>query len=460
MFAPRLIAGIAFLLPFCLAPLCGANAQSMQKHTTPNGIEYWHYPMEDAKRTAVAVSWPAEITQADRGHEATARLGVELMLNGGAGGRAPDELIADFQDLDSGARLWVQPREIRGFIVAPDQHLEPASRIANAVLAAPNLDEKWFEREKKKLTDRANATQSNAWIQVWTLARNIMLAEHPYRNFWSLHPASGVAGITLADVRRWHRESFGKDGMTITAAGNGDAKAVGTAIDLALANLPAGKPQQPIAFDGVDVKGVTLLLHRPNTPKSIVLVLGTLPSTASGQDLEVNLSAGVLGFGKQSRLFKAIRSELRAAYRFGSRLHNFTRDFRVFTMGGEVDPDKLQAALDTTRQTYETFVTDGIGFVEFPLARRFYRQRIEKEMKKPESVAYMMMENRLNRAPADHFTGLTERIDQLDRGSVNAYIKATFPAYDSLLKIVVSADRDAITGACVIESIEAWKQCF
>lgn len=436
------------------------QAQQMKQYTTPGGIEFWHFPMKNSKRTAVAVNWPSEIPSGVSGHETTAQLGIDLMLNGGAGGKAPDALVADFEDLDSGARLWAQPREIRGFIVAPDQHMETASQIANAVLSKPHLDEKWFKREKKKLIDKAKATQSNAWSAVWTLARNIMLEDHPYRNFWSIHPVGGVEGLTLSNVRNWHKASFGMNGATITVAGNNDPEKVALAIDIAMANLPDGEARKPIPFEGLDVKSSTILLHRPDTPKSVVLVLGELPGTSSGQDLEINLATGVLGFGKQSRLFKAIRSELRAAYRFGSRLHNFTRDFRIFTMGGEVDPDKLQAAFDTTKQTYEAFLSGGVGLVEFPLARRFYRQRIEKEMKKPESVAYMMMENRLNSAVAEDFTNLIDRINDMERGKTNTYIQETYPPFESMLKIVVSSDRNAIKGACVLEKVEDWKTCF
>ena len=60
----------------------------------------------------------------------------------------------------------------------------------------------------------------------------------------------------------------------------------------------------------------------------------------------------------------------------------------------------------------------------------------------------MLMENRLNGHDVKNFEALAQRINALDRGDVNKMIKATYPPFKDMLRIIVTPDRDAIKDAC------------
>ena len=68
----------------------------VQEKSTAAGFPFLYFPMPDSDRTAVAITWHTDLPQALAGREAAARLGIDLMLNGGAGGLAAEEIIADF----------------------------------------------------------------------------------------------------------------------------------------------------------------------------------------------------------------------------------------------------------------------------------------------------------------------------------------------------------------------------
>ena len=428
-------------------------------HTTPDGHRFWFHAMPESDRTAVAVTWSAALPDGPDTHPAAARVGIELMLNGGAGGMAAEEIIADFQDLDSGSRLWVQPTEISGFIVSPQKHMQRAAEIANLVLTQPNLEQRWFDREKKSLYDNAVQRDTVVFGLAWNLAREMTLGDHPYKNFWSLRPADEINAITLAQVEQWHQQAFTTAALTITAAGNASADQLAAEIDRVLQDMPAGsKPEIPV-FDEPAFPGKTVLLHQPDAPKSAILIMGNLPPHGVDMDLPVQLGVGVLGFGKQSRLFKAVRSGLRAAYGFSAGMFDKTRDHRLLHISGEVETAKLQAALNETEKTYEEFRDKGIGRLEFPIARRFLANEMNGELKKPESVAYLLMEAQRNQFGEDYVPTMLDRLGNLERSAVNALLKEQLPAFDSLLKIIVTPDADAIDGACVITSIDDWAQC-
>ncbi|MBX2886905.1 MAG: insulinase family protein [Granulosicoccus sp.] len=434
-------------------------AASVEQHVSDSGHAFWYYSMPDADRTAVAVTWTSELPDETLMHVATPRVGIDLMLNGGAGGQAPEDIIADFEDLDSGSRLWVQPREISGFLVSPEEHMQRAAEIANQVLTQPNLDEDWFARELKILSDGAKDRETIVAGLAWNLAREMSLGDHPYKRFWSLRPVDEISAISLDNVRAWHQQAFSTEGMSVTAAGNATAKKVGAEIDRVLLGMKAKPTGTQRDFPKPQLPAKTIVLHQPDAPKSVILIMGNLPPHSAGNDLAVQLGVGVLGHGKQSRLFKTVRSGLRAAYGFGAGQFNMTRDHKLLHMSGEVETAKLQAALNETRSAYEKLRTGGVGVVEFPIAKRFYKQQLVEEFSKPESVAYLMMEYERNGLDINQVPGLLAAVGGLSRAEVNRVIREAFPVFDSLLKIVVTPDANAIEEACVITDIDDWASC-
>ncbi|MDD9910539.1 MAG: pitrilysin family protein [Ahrensia sp.] len=451
---------IAFMCVCALVWVSPAFATETTKQTTPNGHVYWHHPIADSKRTAVAISWPSGLSQLPQGQEMAARVGLSMMLNAGTENRSPEEVVEEFNDLDAGSQLFIQPGEFRGFIVTPTDAADEAAQIANDVLTQPNLDERWFKRERNKLLQEGRGREKHIWGIAWTLLRRATFKDHPFERFWSLRPTENIENINLDTIKAWHASALSTNDITITVAGSSDFAAIGRAIDTALAGLPGGEAPREIAFDGPIIPSATILFHMPDAEKSALVVFGQVPPSKAGQDFAINLGVGVLGYGEQSRLFKAIRTELRAAYRFGTGLDTFTRHHRTLRLNGEVDTKLLRQALDTVEASYEEFRKGGIGFLEFPFAKNFYRGRLEESFKKPENLAYLMMESRLDGEPDDHIDTMLTRLDDTSRSDVNAFIAENFPPFDDMLKVIVSPDVNAIEGACVITKIEQVSGCL
>ena len=431
----------------------------VQSLTTEAGHSYLYFPMPDADRSAVAITWHSEIAGLPAGKEALPRLGIDLMLNGGAGGLAAEEIIADFGDLDAGSDLWVQPQEISGFIVSPKAHVDRASEIASLVVSQPNLEERWFAREKKIMIDNAAEREVLAAGLAWNLFRDVTLGDHPYKRFWSLQTLDDIKKIELNDIKNWHADAFSNNALTITVAGNAEIESLSSAIDTVLIGMPTKDPEPFREFSGPDIQNKTILLHKPDAEKSVILIIGHLPAHTEEQDIPIQLGVGVLGWGKQSRLFKAVRTDLRAAYGFGAGTWDMTRQHRVLHMSGEIETEKAQLVLDTVRSSYEKFRQKGVGLIEFPIAKKFYVQNLGEELEKPSSVAYMMMDAKLNGFTEGYMPNLLKQVKAQKRSEVNQVINQAFPEFDSMLKIVVTTDANAIEGACVITEIEQWINC-
>ncbi|MFK8076716.1 MAG: M16 family metallopeptidase [Granulosicoccus sp.] len=434
-------------------------SDGLQTITTQAGHTYLYAPMPESDRSAVAITWHADIADLPVNKESMPRIGIDLMLNGGAGSLAAEEIIADFEDLDAGSDLWVQPQEISGFIVSPKEHMSKASEIANLVVTQPNLEERWFRREKKSFLDDAAEREIKAAGLAWNLFREATLGDHPYKRFWSLQPIEGIESIELDDIKDWHERAFSSKSLTITVAGNAEIESINSSIDKVLIGMPDSQRKPMADFGGAQISDQTILLHKPDVEKSVLLVVGRLPARTEEFDVPVQLGVGVLGWGKQSRLFTAVRTDLRAAYGFGAGVWNMTREQRVLHLSGEVETGKAQDVLNMVRESYEKFRTKGISLIEFPIARKFYVQRVRDEIKEPSSVAYMIMDAKLTGFSDAYFPSLLGRIQAQSRADVNKTIMSTFPEFDSMLKIIVTPDENAIEGACVITAIDQWESC-
>lgn len=458
-FLPLPLFAVGFAFTLVWQPVSADSDSVLQEVTTPDGHKFWYYAMPKAARTAIAVNWAQQVPLDEGIHPSTARVGIDVMLNGGAGGRDAAQIVADYQDLDAGSGLWVQPNDVSGFIVAPDQHLATAREIAHDVITKPALEQRWFDREHQNLVDRALEDHASSWGIAWNLARDVALGDHAFNKFWSDLPHDGIKSISLADVKDWYKSSFSSATATVAVAGSASIDVAAKELDLLLGGLPKHEPSAPVDFPKPSIEGKTILLHNPDAPKSVVILLGNFAPNDEETVVPLNLGVGVLGQSKQSRLFKTVRSGLGASYGFGAGLFEFTREHRMLEMSGEVETAKLSEALSEIEHTYKKFRAKGIGRVEFPLAKRFYKREFEKQLRNPTSMAFTVIEVVRKGYSDDYVHTLPDRLDSLERSSTNRLISELFPAYDQLLTVIVSPDDKAVEGACVVSKIEEAANC-
>jgi len=436
------------------------DAVVIQELTTPAGLAFWYYPLPEADRTAIAIDWAQEVPLGEGTHPAVAEVGIEIMLKGGAGGRDAAEIVADFEDLDAGSDLWVRPRGISGFIVAPGTHLSKAREIAHQVLAEPALEQRWFDREHQSMIESAIDERTNSWGMVWNLARELYLDDHPYNKLWSYNSLDEFEAVSLDDVKAWYKSSFSTNTATVAVAGSAPAELVGKEIDLLLADLPANESTKPIVLKRPSAAGKTILLHNPDAPKSILVLVGNFPSESEANSAALDLGVAVLGRGKNSRLSKTVRSEMGASYGFAANVVDVTQEHRMLAMRGEIETEQLQDVLNEIEQTYKNFRNVGIDSTEFPIFKRVYVREIKKDLQHPVEVALAVIDGLKKGFTTKYMNNYLDHIDSLDRNSVNGLIRESFPAYENMLKLIISPDEKAVEGACVITMIEDARGCL
>lgn len=433
------------------------------QYTTPKGLSFRHIAIPKANKSAVSIVWRTDFAALKPGHEKGAAIGIQLMSNGGAGELSAAEIIADFEELDAGARIWANPREIRGFIVTPADGAVRAAQITNMVLRSPKMDERWLRRFKKQHLDSGKKQEGHSTNILWNTARKFMIGDHPYERYWRYGIVKGLENLTLDEVKAWWATSFSKNQLWVTSAGNLKPEKIGMLIDTALEGLPNLSDQDAASkippLPTLHFENKTILIHRPEIEKSRILVIGRFPNGMSREALALLLAEGVLGRGGQSRLFKAVRTQLRAAYRFGAKSWAFSPDQKILSIGGEVEGEKLAQALKVVETTYKAFRKDGITLVEFPVAKKFAADFIKGQFNKPENVAYMLMDDNIFDRGTNGTSNLLNDLSQLDRVEINDAIRKEFPAWDTMTKIILSPDPDILDADCIISGYQEVLQC-
>lgn len=445
---------------FALVLVSGASAQDVTQHTSPDGHSFNFLHMPETDRVAISVAWKGGSAHLPEGKEAVAQIAIDLMLNGGADGRTPNDIRSSFEAMDAGSHLYSTPYAIQGFVVAPLKDLKTAAGLANSVLARPSFDARWFKRVLRKFRNNAAERAKFNNGQAWNAIRALTMGGHPLERVWSLQPTSQFDNITVEDIGQWHLDSFSSNELVISAAGNGTAEDIAGGLDATLKGLPNEHKRRDYEPLTLSFSGKTILIHRPNEEKSYMAIVGALPSAAHEDNLAIQLGAGVLGQSEQSRLFKAVRGEVRSTYGFGTRIHAFTRAQSVLALSGEVETSKLAETLATVETTYDAFRSGGIGVIEFPFAKRIMLKRIRSNYDKPSTLAFVMTEAVLQGKTLEVAVNLESQAAELDRSDVNAVISEHFPDFDQMLKVIVSPDANAVKADCIISDFTKAASCL
>ena len=449
------IAGVICLLGLVAPGL----ALEIEEHTTPSGQGFVYVDVPGATQTFIRFVWKGGNGFVASGKENIEELGPVMLLHGGSEGLSPDQLGAQINALGAGIQLYANDDALHGLLVAPVGHLEKAAELYQTALSQPKLDPRWLRRFRRNYVENVSAHVQTPVGQAWRTLRMVTVGDHPLRQVWNATPVENISSITIEDIKEWHQKVVTRDGVAVFAAGNAEAEEIAAAIDAVLAALPEGSGRQDFEPLTMHYPNKTILVHRPENEKSYILFGGPLPRIFSADQEARELGIGVLGVSDQSRLFTAIRKELRATYGFSAWSDRFSRDNAMIYFQGEVDTDQLQEAYDTVGETYEEFRNGGIGLIEFPFAQRLYKNRAIGMSEKPETVANLMVEAWLSGRSIEHGLSYPERAADLSRGAVNEVIARDFPPFSEMVKIIVSPDRDAVEADCIISDYSEAGQC-
>lgn len=426
---------------------------------SPDGRPFHFMPIYEDGVTdiTITIAWPMSWAFGADRNPAVPYVAAEAILSGASEGLASQDVLELFNDKNSRGQLYIRADHAIGELSFPKEHIDDVVSITSAMLASPQFDQAWVDRIKQGLS--ANQTQSQAQTanQMWAVARLAVLGETPLNDFLSLPSISVISDVSVDDLRRWHAETIVQNGVTIAVTGAISRSDAGKAVDQLLAGLPEGQAQAaPKVNTNFDPRIV--LLHLPDAEKTTLGLLGQLPPTAEGGDLQDLLALSFFGRSGSGPLFDAVRTDLRASYGFQAGFTNYDRATRIMFIAGEVETEKLAEAADLVRITYESFraAPDLTGLDDL---RRGMAEGTERNVLYVDVAARTMLELALDSREPSDAPRLGELLESVAAQDVHERLESVFPSGDNLIVVAASPDASALPGACVITQIEQVAQC-
>jgi predicted Zn-dependent peptidase len=238
------------------------------------------------------------------------------MLREGAAGRSGAEIAEASASMGGGLSTGTGMHETVVGLSVLSEFASDAVQLVSDVARQPTFPESELERVRANL-QRSLAvakTQPQAAADV-ALAAAYYGTDHPYGR--TVPTDAQLAGYTLEDVRRFHRENFGARRAQLYVAGQFDPAAVKAAIEQAFGDWQPGPerlalPPEPSAGPKV------LLVDRPGAPQSTIRIAFPAPVIGSEDDLPFRVTNALLGGAFNSRITQNIREQKGYTYSPGS----------------------------------------------------------------------------------------------------------------------------------------------
>lgn len=435
------------LLVFVLAMTSTAHAT--ERYKTDGGITYFYTPIPDAKKIIFNVYWPHAWPYQKGNNPMTPYIGVRLMLQGGAGGIEPLDMLQKFNEMHASGQLVATRDGIIGTLSLDKNNIDAAAGLIAEVLGHPTLDAKWLKRISSNL--RKDQAKANKDIegQGWNAIRYLDLGTSPYRAYIARDNLEDYDSVTQSDVQNWHRQTFQKTGMIVSVAGPISAADAARAIDKVTEFLPLGKPVRLPAIR-LNTSAKRIWLHLPTAKKALVGYTGQIPPNSKGHEVEDLIAVNLLGGGEKSILFKTLRTELRATYGFLTGMSAYNRKTKFIWFSGEVKPDMFAKVDRVVHAAYANFISETPDTAQFNALRNDIAKAIAQNQKRAPVIAFMALESRLDGFKLDRLDTVVSDIQGLKPANLHRHLANSYPKSNQLIQFVVSPNLPDTDVYCVI----------
>lgn len=304
-----------------------------------NGLQVTLIPYGIAPKATVSLR--VEAGNIDDGDDVWLADLTGAMLREGAGERSSAELAEAAAGMGGQLGIGVQLHETSVNLNVLSEHAADAVRLIADVATRPALPESELDRVRQDLMrNRAVALSQPQPVADAVFAR-AYYGDHPYGR--SFPTEAQLAGYTIGDVRRFHRDHFGARRARLYVAGRFDAAAVRQAIEQSLGGWASGT--EPPALPPQPRQGPQLLLvDRPGAPQSTIRIGFPAPAAGEAADIPMRVMNALLGGSFTSRITQNIREDKGYTYSPGSGIQ-FHAGEAVWVFDADVTTADTGAAL-------------------------------------------------------------------------------------------------------------------
>jgi zinc protease len=247
----------------------------------------------------------------------------------------------------------------------------------------------------------------------------LLFRGHPYARPEDGNPKT-VAGISRADLVRFHRQSFGPAGMVIAVVGAVDPKRAADAVRRAFGTWK--KPRQavlPVVGDPRRLRKTTKRHHTIADKSQADIIIGTNgPRRVSPDYLAASLGNSILGqFGMMGRIGKAVREQSGLAYYAYSQLSSGLGP-GAWTVSAGVNPANVDKAIGIIVDELGRFVKRGVSAQELSDSQANFIGRLPLSLESNAGVATALLSIERYGLGLDYYKRYAQRVKRISRAEV------------------------------------------
>ncbi|HXP96479.1 MAG TPA: pitrilysin family protein [Telmatospirillum sp.] len=402
-------------LVLCTLPVWPAAAMTVERVSSPGGIEAWL--VQDHANPIIAVEFGfkggAAVDPSDKSGLAEM---VSGLLDEGAGDLDSQAFHGKLEDLAISFGFSASQDAFQGHLKTITANRQTAFDLLRLALTKPRFDADAVDRVRGQIhAILAEELQSPDVIARRAFARK-MYPNHPYGSPINGTPES-VDAITVADLNAWVAGHLGRDTLTISVVGDISPADLGLLLDQTFGALPAHAAPVDVADIAPAADGKIDVVHRA-IPQSIVL-FGEQGLKRDDPDWYVAYVMNYIlgGGGFSSRLMTEVRVKRGLAYGVSSYL--LPRDHSAL-FGGQVATrnDRVKDSLQVIKEEWRRMAEDGVTPKELADAKTYLNGSFPLQLESTAAIAGLVQVIQTEKLGIDYLDRRKALIDKVTLADV------------------------------------------
>jgi zinc protease len=359
------IAAVMAVLSVCL-PAAASTAElpdvriDYRRHVLDNGLTLLIH--EDRKAPIVAVNLWYHVGSKDErpGRTGFAHLFEHLMFNGSE--NFNDEFFRPLEPAGAtkmNGTTWFDRTNY--FQNVPTSALDltlwlESDRMGHLLGA---IDQAKLDEQREVVLNEKRQAENRPYGKVWEMISQAAYpAGHPYS--WSpIGSYEDLGAATLDDVKAWFNEHYGAANAVLVIAGDVDADEVKKKVEHYFGDIPSGPVRKRHAAWVAKMSGDKRIVLQDRVPQTRIVKVWNVPGFCESEANLLGIAAGVLGDGKNSRLYERLVYRDRIATSVGVGMGPFEIGSQ-FLIDVMVAPDADAAAAErAVDEELARFLRDG-----------------------------------------------------------------------------------------------------
>jgi zinc protease len=403
---------VALIAVVVVAATPARAAFQIQKVVSPGGIEAWLIEDHRIPLMAMDVTFRGGAALDPAGKDGLAVFTASL-LDEGAGDLTGQAFQKEMADKSIALSYGADLDNFSVSLKTLTQYRDRAFELLTLSLSKPRFDPDAVERIRNQILTSIQSSMSQpGYIARRKLAETVF-GSHPYaRSPNGTIPS--IRKITVADMRRFVKERFGRDQMLVTAAGDITPAELGPALDRIFAALPAKAAPFTVAPVTPQGEGETITIEK-QFPQTLITmaepgIKRNDPDWYAGQIVNYTLGGG----GFQSRLMEDVRgagSKKGLSYGFSSAFIPYKQGGLVLA-GGSTRNAAAGETLNVVKTEFAKMHKDGITDAELKDAKTYITGSFALTLTSTDRLAAVLMQLRTQDLGIDYL----DRRDALING--------------------------------------------